>query len=146
MTKEQLAEYRHLQREIKDLKKRIDRLKDVDQNKLTDTVKGSYPEFPYTQHSIKVEGFDAEKITHSLTRLERILSAQVSKSVERSCDIAEFICSIEPVKVRTIFEYRYYDLLTWQQIAFKLGATSEAYPRNIHDKYLNEVRFSTNEP
>lgn len=145
MTKEQLAEYRDLQQEIQRLKKKLEKLKDTKQDRLTDTVRGSMTEFPYTQHPITIEGFDAQHRLQSINKLERILSGQVKRSMQKTCDIAEFICSIEPAKVRAIFEYRYYDLLPWQQIAFKLGATSEAYPRNIHDKYLNEVRFSTNE-
>lgn len=145
MTKEQLCEYRELQKEIKRLQARIEKLKDKNEGYAADVVKGSSIEFPYTQHPILVEGFDAEKKQVSISRFKEILSKRVSKSMDRSLEIAEFICNIESVKIRTIFEYRYYDLLTWQQIAFKMGATSEAYPRNIHDKYLCELRFTTKE-
>ena len=145
MTKEQLCEYRELQKEIKRLQARIEKLKDKNEGYAADVVKGSSIEFPYTQHPILVEGFDAEKKQASISRFKEILSKRVSKSMDRSLEIADFICNIESVKIRTIFEYRYYDLLTWQQIAFKMGATSEAYPRNIHDKYLCELRFTTKE-
>ncbi len=145
MTKEQLCEYRELQKEIKRLQARIEKFKDKNEGYAADVVKGSSIEFPYTQHPILVEGFDAEKKQASISRFKEILSKRVSKSMDRSLEIAEFICNIESVKIRTIFEYRYYDLLTWQQIAFKMGATSEAYPRNIHDKYLCELRFTTKE-
>ena len=145
MTKEQLCEYRELQKEIKRLQARIEKLKDKNEGYAADVVKGSSIEFPYTQHPILVDGFDAEKKQASISRFKEILSKRVSKSMDRSLEIAEFICNIESVKIRTIFEYRYYDLLTWQQIAFKMGATSEAYPRNIHDKYLCELRFTTKE-
>lgn len=145
MTKEQLCEYRELQKEIKRLQARIEKLKDKNEGYAADVVKGSSIEFPYTQHPILVEGFDAEKKQASISRFKEILSKRVSKSMDRSLEIAEFICNIESVKIRMIFEYRYYDLLTWQQIAFKMGATSEAYPRNIHDKYLCELRFTTKE-
>lgn len=145
MTKEQLCEYRELQKEIKRLQARIEKLKDKNEGYAADVVKGSSIEFPYTQHPILVEGFDAEKKQASISRFKELLSKRVEKSMNRSCEIAEFICNIESVKIRTIFEYRYYDLLTWQQIAFKMGATSEAYPRNIHDKYLCELRFTTKE-
>lgn len=144
MTKEQLSEYRDLQKEIKRLQKRIENLKDVNQGKVTDIVKGSSIEFPYTQHPIQVEGFDAAHRITYIIRMEGLLRARKLKSINESMRIAEFICDIPKVKIRTIFEYRYYELLTWQQIAFKIECTSEAYPRNLHDKYLEEVRFSTN--
>ena len=145
MTKEQLCEYRELQKEIKRLQARIEKLKDKNEGYAADVVKGSSIEFPYTQHPILVEGFDAEKKQASISRFKEILSKRVSKSMDRSLEIAEFICNIESVKIRTIFEYRYYDLLTWQQIAFKMGATSEAYPRKSHNAFilLNQVSLSS---
>lgn len=136
MTKEELIEYRDLQREIKRLQKRIENLKDVNQGRVSDIVKGSSIEFPYTQHPIQVEGFDAASRNCHITRMEGLFKARKEKSIAQSVDIAEFICDIEKVKIRTIFEYRYYDLLTWQQIANKIGVTDESYPRRIHDKYL----------
>ena len=146
MTKEELIEYRELQQEIKRLSKRIDRLSDVNQERLSDTVKGSSAEFPYTEHSIKIEGFDAGKRSKSIDKLGRILSTQVERSMQKTLDIADFICNIESAKVRVIFEYRYYDLMTWQQIAFKRGWSDESTPREIHDKYLNNINQSRISP
>lgn len=136
MTKNQLMEYRDLQKEIKWLLKRVEKLQDTNSNRLFDTVTGSYLDFPYSQHQIKIEGFDSKKRNSSIDKLESILAQQVSKSVQKTIDIAEFICKIESVKLRMIFEYRYYDLLTWQQIAYKIGVTDESYPRRLHDKYF----------
>jgi len=136
MTKEQLCEYRELQKEIKRLQARIIKLKDTKQSIVADIVKGSSIGFPYTEHSILIEGFDGEKKQSSINRVQELLSKRINKSMDQTVEIAEFICSIESVKVRTIFEYRYYDLLTWQQIAYKMGVTDESYPRRIHDKYF----------
>lgn len=138
MTKEQLCEYRELQKEIKRLQARIEKLKDRNEGYAADVVKGSSIEFPYTQHPILVEGFDAEKKQASISRFKELLSKRVEKSMNRSIEIAEFICNIESVKIRTIFEYRYYDLMTWQQIAYKIGVTDESYPRRIHDKFFED--------
>lgn len=138
MTKEQLCEYRELQKEIKRLQARIEKLKDKKEGYAADVVKGSSIEFPYTQHPILIEGFDAEKKQESISRFKELLSKRVEKSMNRSIEIAEFICNIESVKIRTIFEYRYYDLMTWQQIAYKIGVTDESYPRRIHDKFFED--------
>ena len=145
MTKEELSEYRELQKEIKRLQKRVEKFKNVNYDRLSDTVTGSSIEFPYTQHSIKIEGFDSEKRNNNIKKLTNVLSGQIERSQNKTVEIAEFICSIESVKVRTIFEYRYYDLMTWQQIAFMIGCTSEAHPRNIHDEYFKRLRFTTKE-
>lgn len=144
MTKEQLIEYRDLQREIKRLQKRIENLKDVNQGKVSDIVKGSSKEFPYTQHPIHVEGFVASDRECHITRMQGLFRARKEKSIAQSVEIAEFICNIEQVKIRTIFEYRYYDLMTWQQIAHKIGVTDESTPREIHDKYLSSPRITPN--
>lgn len=136
MTKEQLCEYRELQKEIKRLQARIEKLKDSKYGVVADIVKGSSKEFPYTEHPIHVEGFDGEKKQSSINRVKELLSKRVDNSMAKTVEIAEFICNIESVKIRTLFEYRYYDLLTWQQIAYKIGVTDESYPRRIHDKYF----------
>lgn len=142
MTKEQLCEYRELQKEIIRLKDRITKLSDAKYGLVADIVKGSNKEFPYTQHQIHIEGFDAEKKQSNITRFQALLSKRVDKSIAQTLEIAAFISNIESVKIRTIFEYRYYDLLTWQQIAFKIGTTDEAYPRRLHENYLEQVRNS----
>jgi len=137
MTKEDLIEYRDLQKEIKRLQKRIENLKDVNQGKVSDIVKGSSIEFPYTQHPIQVEGFEATSRICHIMRMEGLLKARIQKSIDQSLNIAKFICNIEQVEIRTIFEYRYYDLLTWLQIANMIDVRDESTPRKIHDKYLN---------
>ncbi|HCW73328.1 MAG TPA: hypothetical protein DHM90_05495 [Clostridiaceae bacterium] len=136
MIKEQLCEYRELQKEIKRLQARIEKLKDSKYGVVADIVKGSSKEFPYTEHPIHVEGFDGEKKQSSINRVKELLTHRVGKSRAQTVEIAEFICNIDSVKIRTVFEYRYYDLLTWQQIAYKIGVTDESYPRRIHDKYF----------
>lgn len=146
MTREQLCEYRELQKEIKRLQARLEKLKDNKEGYAADVVKGSSVEFPYTQHPIFVEGFDAERKQTSINRYKELLSKRISKSVDRSLEIAEFICNIESVKVRTIFEYRYYDLMTFQQISYKMGWQDESTSREIHDKYLKSFDSSPNDP
>lgn len=139
MTKEQLCEYRELQKEIKRLQSRIAKLKDSKHGVVADIVKGSSREFPYTQHPIHVEGFDGEKKQATISRVNELLSKRVDKSMAKTVEIAEFICNIDSVKIRTIFEYRYYDLMTFQQISYKMGWQDESTSREIHDRYLNSL-------
>jgi hypothetical protein len=146
MTKEQLCEYRELQKEIKRLQARLDKLKDNKRGYVADVVKGSSIEFPYTEHPIFVEGFDAEKKQTSINRYKEILSKRISKSVDKSLEIAEFICNIESVKIRTIFEYRYYDLMTFQAVSQKMGWQDESTSREIHDKYLKSFEVPRTSP
>lgn len=136
MTKEQLCEYRELQKEIKRLQARIQKITDPRHGVVADIVKGSSKEFPYTQHPMHIEGFDGTKKQTTISRVQELLSKRIDKSMTKTVEIAEFICNIESVKIRTIFEYRYYDLLTFQQISYKMGWQDESTSREIHDKYL----------
>jgi hypothetical protein len=136
MTKNVLRQYRDLQHEIKSIERRLSELKDMNKERVHDVVKGSSQEYPYTQHVIHVEGVNAAKRLDLIGKLERKLESRKARCLEMTLDIEDFIGSIPNSKVRTIFEYRYYNAMTWQQVAFKLSCSSEAYPRNIHDKYL----------
>lgn len=146
MTKEELCEYRELQKEIKRLQARIQKITDPKYGVVADIVKGSSKEFPYTQHPIHIEGFDGYKKQTSINRFHELLSQRIDKSMSKTVEIAEFICGIESVKIRTIFEFRYYDLMTFQQISFKMGWRDESTSRELHDKYLSSLSLPRTTP
>lgn len=131
MTKEELKQYRSICAEIQE----IDiKLKD---STVYGTVSGSDSEFPYVKRTISVGGVTSTKDNiRLLTRLDRL------KKQKRS--IEKFIYNIDDSLIRRIFEYRYITgnkIMSWQKIAFKIGEHDEQYPRKIHNKFLEKMKF-----
>lgn len=80
-----------------------------------------------------VTGFDWGKYLDKQALLEK-----KEKEVK---EIEAFINGIEDGQTRYVFRMRYYENLTWVQIAKKLGESDECYARKcIHDKYLKKVK------
>jgi len=128
-----LRQYTDLQAEIKDLEKRIDKLSDfkIEHDKVT----GSDSEFPYIKRSFTIEGYNIQNIDR-LNELKKLLIDRKSKCEDMKLEIEKFISSIPDSKTRRVFQYRYIDRLTWQQVSRRIGGYEESYARKIHDRYL----------
>lgn len=134
MDKKTLSQYRDLQREIKHLKKRLEKLKSEDY--VFDRVSGSNPHFPYQQISIVIEGLKDNN--QAIDRLEKILSKRLDLAQTMKFEIEKWIGNIPDSRTRLVFELRYIYGKSWVYISTKLGSGSESYARKIHDRYLEK--------
>lgn len=107
MSEKELSNYYYLKKEIKDLEERIETLGNgVGSIKISDMPKGSS----------KISSIQ-EKIVELK---EKWINARVS-ALEEYLRIETYINSIEDIEIRLIARYRYLDLLSWEQIALKIG-------------------------
>lgn len=138
MNKDFLKQYVDLQAEIKELEKRIDNLSKFKYE--YDKVRGSSNEFPYTEKSFFIEGYNIQDIDR-LNKIRDILTDRMTKCEEMKVEIERFISSIPSSLTRRVFQYRYINGWSWQRIAFKIGKHDESYPRKmVHDKYLEGLK------
>ena len=134
-----LRQYNDLKIEIKGLEVRIENLKKKKINIEKDSVKGSNPHFPYEQKSFIVEGYNypgADRKELRLRLLTKTLKDRLEKCEELKLQIEKFISNIPDSRTRRVFQYRYIDGLTWQQVSRRIGGYEESYARKIHDRYL----------
>ena len=93
------------------------------------SVRGSYAEPPYTEHTITITGVDQAAI-HRLGR-RRIRARMERRKIER------FIDSIEDSLTRTILEERYIQGRSWTQVAMVAGgANTGESVRKIARRFL----------
>ena len=91
-------------------------------DKVTDTVSASSADFPYSQHTVIVQGVPADWRSQRLSELYRD-KAQIELYIE----------GVEDDTVRAIMRYRIKQGLSWGQVAAKFhGELSE---QNIRQKY-----------
>lgn len=139
--KELLKQYSDLQKEIKELELRIERVKNKPVQVVSDSVKGSARFFPYEPRTFVITGLEADKKEQHLEKLNSLLYKRRAKCRELALEIEEFINTIPDSRTRRVFSLRYIDGLNWLQIARKIERYDESYPRKvIHDKYLDKLK------
>lgn len=111
MTKEQLEQYLDICEEIAELK----------QDKVTDIVRASSTEFPYSLHTVTITGPEEAK-TKRLGELGQLKS-----------QIEAFIDSLDNSKERRVLYYRIKKGYPWRIVAAKMGYRySEERVRHIY--------------
>lgn len=128
MTAKELSQYRSLKKEIEELTSEINVLDGYS------VVKGSTSDFPYIMHNIKIQTSSFR--TEEMNRLKK----QRLRCREERQKISDFIESIADSELRRIFRYRYFDGLSWQAVAMKIGEHDESYPRRKHNKFLKNMQ------
>lgn len=93
-------------------------------DKVTDTVSASSPEYPYSQHTVTVQGVPADWRSQRLSELYR-----------DKAKIELYIESVEDDTVRAIMRYRIKQGLSWGEIAGKFRGKYTG--DTIKKKYYN---------
>ena len=140
MNKQQLKQVMYLKNEIILLEAQ---LYDLDgMTTVTDKVKGSSHEFPYTERSFTIEGADSNsnefKIRH--TRLKSKLLSKKNELLKIMEDAENFIDNVDDSLARTILRARYLKGYTWKQVATSIGGNNTPDSvRMTANKYLKNI-------
>lgn len=115
-----LTDYRLICAEIEELRAEMKKLRGKTE---TAVVKGSYPDFPFTEHSVKVQGVD-DKTLGSIAELQSRIDSLVSEKRE----IESFAQAIPDRRLRKIIRLKYLEPkpYKWREIAQKVGSSEDA--------------------
>lgn len=121
MTIETLRQYRSLKREITQLDKAVDKMRDrMDQVRVVaGKVQASDPEYPYTRIHIPVEMYDPGETAVIRKRLA-IKEKRLKKARALVVEIDTYIASIGDSENRQIFEMAFLEGMTYRDIGEKL--------------------------
>ncbi len=140
MTREELEEVFHIEKEIKNLESRVQKYED---NPKTIKSKGtcSSSSFPYTEQHYMVECVEYNPKMYTLkAKLDEFKDKLEIKKIE----IEDYIETIPFSEIRQIFRYRYLDNKNWVQIAHEMNKLYQAKEYNEdsvrmkHDRYLKK--------
>jgi len=121
MTKKELSQIKNLNKEIILLKKQIENIETLINPEITtDIVKGSFPQFPYIEHTIKITGIDYNGYDKKVKRLRRQLQNRLNELMDKVAEANEYIAAIEDAEIRMILQCRYIIGLTWDEIEKEL--------------------------
>lgn len=125
VTQEELKNLMHLKQEIKHLQAKIENYKPAEV--VIDSVKGSSPVFPYTEHTIKIQGLEQKE--DKLSDYFRRLAEHREQLEKEESRIEEEIQKIPYSEIRMIIRYRYFEGLSYAQIMYKMGYGAPETPR-----------------
>ena len=131
MTKHRLEQYRTLRREIEMLEKQIES-ETSSGNIVTDTVRGSSQEHPYTQRNIVITGYGE-------SRAKALSARKADKDAEREA-IEQFVDSIDDSIIWQMLTLRYIEGKTLRETADLVGYSTNHAGVLINDFFKKTMR------
>ena len=124
MNKRLLEQIDSIRAEKKDLENRIKNLENQKIPTTVDSVQASSKEFPYIQHTVKIEGYNNYKYIRN-RKARNTYKKQIRNKeykLEKLINELEYeLNKIEDSEIRQILRYRYEDNLNYIQIAHRLN-------------------------
>lgn len=133
--KEKLKQYSDAITEIKHLKNKLNKIR-IKTN-LFSVVEESSKHPPFQKHVITICHTNPRQYKRALY-YESLLKNRYEKLIDQKIEIEKFIDKLPTSRLRMIFELRYIEQCSWQQVAWKIGGNStENSVRMEHDRFLN---------
>lgn len=131
MDKRVLKQIESTTREIKHIEKVLEKL---ESRIVEDSVQGSSKEYPYVRHHFKIEGFENPKNRRKYTSM---LKSHKNKLEKHKIRVEYEIQNIQDPEIRTIIRMKYFENLTFNQIAHRLNDKGGMYTEDSVRKKLN---------
>lgn len=115
------------------------RLKRRQKDMTKDSVRGSMHEFPYAPKTFVVEGVDYSETRQQTIHIEENLLEERKARAEHLKLLVEEWMNTIPSRMQRIIQYHYFEGLTWEQTATKLGrkASGESVRKELKN-YLKK--------
>ncbi len=111
---------------IRETEEEIRRLKRKRETVVQTNVKGSNPDFPYQPQHFKVQGTAFTYGEESHLRLdEKLLGQQKERAEELKRQVEQWMLTV-PVRMQRIIRLKYFEGLSWDEVAAKLGRKASA--------------------
>ncbi len=140
MKKAELNEILKLKKEVKQLSQKLQELNfGDDETVVSDKVRGSMSEYPYSARSFNLVGL--EQMSEECIQKRSEIGKKISdKYYELNCRINkayDYILGIDDSEIRQILQYKYIDGLTWEQIGQAMNYAAITV-RKRHDDFIKK--------
>lgn len=126
MNKKLLSDYIDACELIKETEEDIKKLKRNKKTIIQTNVKGSNPNFPYEEKHFHIEGMKFSYIDDVRLRREEQLLEERRENAEKVKVQVESELNSIPVRMQRIIKAKYFEGLSWQQVADRLGRKATA--------------------
>ena len=114
--------------EKQDLENRIKSLESERITTTVDSVQASSKEYPYIQHTVKIEGYNNYRYIRNRkarNTYKKQIKSKIQKLDKLINELEYELNKIDDSEIKQIIRYRYEDDLSWVQIMFKMNYKSE---------------------
>lgn len=108
-------------KEISDLEERIQKYKSKQSKVVVDAVKGSSKEYPYTQHSCKIEGIETPRYKRLINSYRKTLQQKKEKLIKLNKQFEYELNNVKDTELRMMLRYKFVDNMKNYQIAQKMS-------------------------
>lgn len=135
LTKDELSKLIKIKAEIEQIKRELE---NVEPEYGIDAVTGSSINFPYTKHSIKIEGYDIKSYECKTQRIQNRLNRKLIELVEERDRLTEYIYGLDDSDLRQILTHRYINGLAWKEIGENMNYATSTI-RFKHDNFIKKT-------
>ena len=136
-----LIEYTDLCALVAETEEDLRRLRREHSGITVDMVRGSNPNFPYEPRSFRIEGvsYSEYKSDSRLIReTEKLLEERRKMCMDKRLEVDYWMNTI-PVRVARIIRAKYFQHLTWTEVAMRLGYESGDAARITLSRYMAKL-------
>lgn len=139
ITIKDLEQYRLLQKEVKRLGERLDRLYNKPSHMVSDSVRASSSQLPYQQHITVITGLGGKhKATEA--KLQRQLAARQQRIADTILAIETFVDTVAQSEIRQIIDYRFMQGLSWRDTSQRVyGHACDAAARMAINRFFAKI-------
>lgn len=138
MTSEFLDKIENTSKELKNLKKRLEKIEKKENTVTVDSVQGSSRSYPYTKHSMQIQGVEIPKNRHLKHKYRKLIKSKTYKLEKLRTQLEYELNYVKDSKIREIIRYKYNDGMTWLQIMFEMGYSSESTAKMKLKRFLEK--------
>ena len=138
MTKEFLDELENNNKELESLRNRFKKIENKECKILKDSVQGSSRSYPYTKHSMQIEGIKIPKNRNLKYKYKKMIKNKEYKLEKLKIQLEYELNYVKNAEIKDIIRYRYNDNKTWLQIMFLMGYNSEDKARKKLERFLEK--------
>ena len=131
LRKKDLEQLDYLDREIKYYDNKIANYKPAEV--VVDSVRASSAQFPFIQHTVLIEGLEKKTGLDEYYEKRNKFKRQLQ---EKKKQIEDKLEEIDDPKIRLIINFRYFDRMTWNDVAKELDMSSEDSARMCLNRYF----------
>lgn len=138
MTKEFLDELENNNKELESLRKRFKKIENKECKTLKDSVQGSSRDYPYTKHSVQIEGIEVPKNRNLKYKYKKMIKNKEYKLEKLKIQLEYELNYVKDAEIKDIIRYKYNDNKTWLQIMFLMGYNSESKAKMKLERFLRK--------
>lgn len=141
MPKHDFDELVKLREELAQLEADLSRMRDkITTKRVSDTVRGSNPSFPYSKRVFRLEGeIDLEgnrAINREIAKQRKILTERKLQCERQKTRCEREISEVKDSVTRQVLQLRYVEGLSWQAVATRMGYGADSTPRMIATRFF----------